>query len=96
MTQSQKTSLASPGDVIGVLGGGQLGRLLAIAAAQLGLRAHIYCPDPACPARDVSASFTQASYTDKNALETFAASVAVVTYEFENVQAEAVAAFTKE
>ena len=75
----------SPGDTIGILGGGQLGRMLALAAAPLGLKTHVYCPDPDSPAFDVSATHTIAAYDDTAALELFAASVDVVTYEFENV-----------
>ncbi len=74
-----------PGSVIGILGGGQLGRMLALAAARLGLRCHIYCPDPESPAFDVAAAQTIAAYDDMAALEEFARSVDVVTYEFENV-----------
>jgi 5-(carboxyamino)imidazole ribonucleotide synthase len=72
---------------IGILGGGQLGRMLALAAARLGLRAHIYCPDPASPAFDVTPRRTVAAYDDETALAAFAAAVDVVTYEFENVPA---------
>ena len=50
-----------PGSTIGILGGGQLGRMLALAAARLGLRCHIYCPDPESPAFDVSAAKTIAA-----------------------------------
>ncbi|POF31066.1 5-(carboxyamino)imidazole ribonucleotide synthase [Roseibium marinum] len=75
----------SPGDTIGILGGGQLGRMLAQSAASLGLKAHIFCPDPDSPAFDVSAGFTVAPYDDISALDRFAAAVSVVTYEFENV-----------
>ncbi|MEO1242028.1 MAG: 5-(carboxyamino)imidazole ribonucleotide synthase [Pseudomonadota bacterium] len=82
--------IVEPGGVIGVMGGGQLGRMLSIAAANLGLKTHIYCPEEGCPARDVSFAQTVASYTDKTALAAFAAKVDVVTYEFENVPAEAV------
>ncbi len=74
-----------PGAVIGILGGGQLGRMLALAAARLGLKCHIYCPDPASPAFDVAAARTIAAYDDEAALAAFAAAVDVVTYEFENV-----------
>lgn len=80
-----------PGDTVGILGGGQLGRLLAMAAADLGLKAHIFCPDEDCPASAVAANFTQAAYDDEAALSDFARAVAVVTYEFENVPVEAVA-----
>ncbi|WP_422378306.1 5-(carboxyamino)imidazole ribonucleotide synthase [Roseibium sp.] len=79
------TPRLAPGDTIGILGGGQLGRMLAQSAASLGLKAHIYCPDPASPAFDVSATFTVAPYEDADALDLFASSVAAVTYEFENV-----------
>jgi len=75
----------SPGDTIGIIGGGQLGRMLAQSAASLGLKAHIYCPDPASPAFDVSATFSVAPYEDTDALDRFAGAVSVVTYEFENV-----------
>ena len=88
------TSVIRPGATIGILGGGQLGRMLAVAAASLGLKAHIYCPDRDCPAFDVAAARTVAPYEDEAALERFAASVDVVTYEFENVPgptAEAIA-----
>ena len=75
----------APGATIGILGGGQLGRMLAMAAHKLGLRAHIYCPDPASPAFDVTRFFTVADYNDEAALAGFAAQVDVITYEFENV-----------
>jgi 5-(carboxyamino)imidazole ribonucleotide synthase len=74
-----------PGSTIGILGGGQLGRMLAVAAAELGLRCHIFCPDPDSPAFDVSAARTIAGYDDAKALERFAGSVDAITYEFENV-----------
>lgn len=83
--------IVKPGGVIGVMGGGQLGRMLAIAAARLGLKVHIYCPEENCPAREVSLAQTVASYTDESALADFADAVDVITYEFENVPAEAVA-----
>ncbi len=76
-----------PGSTIGILGGGQLGRMLAIAAARLGLKAHVFEPGPA-PAGDV-ARLTTAPYDDAEALRAFARSVDVVTYEFENVPAAA-------
>jgi 5-(carboxyamino)imidazole ribonucleotide synthase len=74
-----------PGSTIGILGGGQLGRMLSLAAARLGFRCHTYCPDPDSPAFDVSAAQTVAAYEDAAALEKFAHAVDVVTYEFENV-----------
>ncbi|MFD1610638.1 5-(carboxyamino)imidazole ribonucleotide synthase [Sphingomonas tabacisoli] len=78
-----------PGSTIGILGGGQLGRMLAIAAAQLGYRTHIYAPEASGPATEVSAEWTQAGYDDEQALTRFAERVGVVTYEFENVPPEA-------
>ena len=81
---SEQLSL-NPNDTIGILGGGQLGRMLALAAARLGLKTHIYCPDAESPAFHVAESVTIADYTDVNALEEFAKSVQVVTFEFENV-----------
>ncbi|RYE47431.1 MAG: 5-(carboxyamino)imidazole ribonucleotide synthase [Hyphomicrobiales bacterium] len=85
---------ASPlpqGSTIGILGGGQLGRMLALAAARLGMKTHIYCPDPDSPAFDVTPLKTVAAYDDEAALATFAAGVDVVTYEFENVPAKTAA-----
>ncbi len=79
------------GAVIGILGGGQLGRLLALAAGQLGFDVHIYCPEENCPAARVSAHATVAAYDDKAALAAFAAQCDIVTYEFENVPAQTVA-----
>lgn len=72
---------------IGIIGGGQLGRMLALAAAPLGYRVHILDPDPDCCARAVSAAFTQAAYDDRSALAAFAGQVDVATYEFENIDA---------
>ncbi|MCO6385172.1 5-(carboxyamino)imidazole ribonucleotide synthase [Oceanicola sp. 502str15] len=74
----------APGSVIGILGGGQLGRMLSVAAARLGYRAHIFEPG-AAPAGDVAARVTQAGYDDEAALRAFAESVDVITYEFENI-----------
>jgi 5-(carboxyamino)imidazole ribonucleotide synthase len=76
-----------PGDSIGILGGGQLGRMLAMAAARLGLRCRVFSPDPDSPAFDVVLNATCAEYADVEALELFAADVDVITYEFENVPA---------
>lgn len=75
-----------PGATIGILGSGQLGRMIAMAAARLGIKCHIYAPEPG-PAFDVAAAHTLASYDDAEALARFADAVAVVTYEFENVPA---------
>ena len=75
---------------IGILGSGQLGRMLAIAAAQRGVRAHIFAPDAQdSPAAEVAYRFTQASYSDTAALASFASEIDAVTSEFENVPAEA-------
>jgi 5-(carboxyamino)imidazole ribonucleotide synthase len=73
--------------MIGILGGGQLGRMLAIAAAQLGYRCHAYDPNPGSGAAEVSDQFTCAPWFDRNAIGNFAAACDVVTYEFENVPA---------
>jgi len=78
-----------PGDTIGILGGGQLGRMLAMAAARLGLRCQVFSPDPDSPAFDVVLHATCAEYADVEALELFANDVDVITYEFENVPAAA-------
>ena len=75
------------GATIGLLGGGQLGRMLAAAASELGFICHIYCPDLDSPAFDMARYKTVASYDDEEALMAFAKSVDVVTYEFENVPA---------
>jgi 5-(carboxyamino)imidazole ribonucleotide synthase len=78
-----------PGDTIGILGGGQLGRMLAMAAARLGLRCQVFSPDPESPAFDVVLNATCAEYADVEALELFANDVDVITYEFENVPSAA-------
>jgi 5-(carboxyamino)imidazole ribonucleotide synthase len=79
-----------PGATIGILGGGQLGRMLAMAAAQLGFHTHVFSPDTESPAVDVASYWTKAGYDDFEALEKFAANVDLVTYEFENVPVAAV------
>jgi 5-(carboxyamino)imidazole ribonucleotide synthase len=88
VTSSDQVKL-KPGDTIGILGGGQLGRMLAMAAARLGLRCQVFSPDPDSPAFDVVATATCAEYADVEALELFANDVDVITYEFENVPAAA-------
>jgi 5-(carboxyamino)imidazole ribonucleotide synthase len=85
-----------PGSVIGIIGGGQLGRMLAIAAAQLGYKCHIYAPDEAPPAADVSARFTRGAWDDEAKLAAFARQVDVATFEFENIPAGALAAVAAE
>jgi 5-(carboxyamino)imidazole ribonucleotide synthase len=74
-----------PGDTIGILGGGQLGRMLAMAAARLGLKCQVFSPDPDSPAFDVVLNATCAEFADVEALELFANDVDVITYEFENI-----------
>ncbi len=86
-----QTRRLEPGDTIGILGGGQLGRMLTMAAAKLGLRAHIFSPDKESPAFDVAASHTIAGFDDEAALAHFSDQVDVVTYEFENVPARTAA-----
>ncbi len=85
----------SPGDTIGILGGGQLGRMIAMAAASLGLKTHVYTPEADSPAAEVAGSVTVADYRDDAALARFAGTVAVVTYEFENVPAETAAVLAR-
>jgi 5-(carboxyamino)imidazole ribonucleotide synthase len=77
-----------PGGTIGIVGGGQLGRMSAIAAARLGYRAHILTEEVDGPAAQVSAGITIGGYDDPTALRAFAAAVDVITFEFENVSAE--------
>ena len=77
--------MISPGSTIGIVGGGQLGRMLAMAAAQLGYKCHIFDPHERPCAADVAAEFTRAAYDDRSALEAFGAKVDVATYEFENL-----------
>jgi 5-(carboxyamino)imidazole ribonucleotide synthase len=77
--------MIAPGETIGILGGGQLGRMIAMAAAQLGYRCHIFAPEADSVAAEVSARFTCADWTDAEAMAAFASDCAVITYEFENV-----------
>ena len=83
--------MIAPGKTIGVLGGGQLGRMLAQAAQTLGYRVHVYEPQIHCPAGAVANHEVNASYQDADALLDFARGVDVVTYEFENIPAAALA-----
>lgn len=73
------------GSTIGILGGGQLGQMLSMAASRLGFKTHIFEPSENPPASNVSSKFTRAEYDDYDALKQFASSVDVVTYEFENI-----------
>ena len=83
------TDLLATGATIGILGGGQLGRMLSVAAARLGLRCHIFEPGANPPAGDVAHAVTTAAYEDEDALRAFAQSVDVITYEFENIPTSA-------
>jgi 5-(carboxyamino)imidazole ribonucleotide synthase len=82
-----------PGSTIGIVGGGQLGRMLAMAAARLGYKCHIYAPDEAPPAAEVAARFTCGAWEDEEALRRFAGEIDVATYEFENVDPHALTAW---
>ena len=84
-----------PGGTIGILGGGQLGRMLAMAAARLGLKAHIYSDEKDAPAFQVCDAHTFVRYDDEAALAKFAAACDAVTYEFENVPAAAAAVLAR-
>ncbi|WP_136441920.1 5-(carboxyamino)imidazole ribonucleotide synthase [Pacificoceanicola onchidii] len=77
------------GSTIGILGGGQLGRMLSVAASRLGFKTHIFEPGANPPAGDVAHAVTTAPYEDAAALKAFAASVDVITYEFENIPTSA-------
>ncbi len=82
----------APGSTIGILGGGQLGRMIALAAAGLGYRCHVFCSDRGAPAAQVSAAATVADYDDTDALAQFAAAIDVAKFEFENIPLAPVAA----
>ena len=79
------TDALPPGATIGILGGGQLGRMLAMAAARLGFAVHVYDPDPRAPAKALAEHWTTGAWDDAEALADFAKGASVVTYEFENV-----------
>ncbi|AWN42346.1 5-(carboxyamino)imidazole ribonucleotide synthase [Methylobacterium durans] len=80
--------ILTPGSTLGIVGGGQLGRMIALAAANYGLKVHVFAPDADSPAFDVAAQTTIAAYDDAAALRAFVGSVDVVTYEFENIPRE--------
>ncbi len=80
-------SALPPNATIGIIGGGQLGRMSALAAARLGYRCHILTPEPDSPAAQVAAAVTLGDYEDAAALRRFAEAVDVITFEFENVSA---------
>ncbi|MBM3581341.1 MAG: 5-(carboxyamino)imidazole ribonucleotide synthase [Alphaproteobacteria bacterium] len=84
------TAPLAPGSVIGIIGGGQLGRMTALAAARLGYRCHILTPEPNSPAGQVAERTVVTPYDDGGALESFARAVDVVTFEFENIPVECV------
>ncbi len=83
------SDMLTPGATIGILGGGQLGRMLSIAAARLGFKSHIFEPGANPPAGQVANQVTTAAYDDADALKAFAESVDVITYEFENIPTQA-------
>ncbi len=84
-----------PGSTIGILGGGQLGRMLSQAATRLGFKTHIYCPDEKSPAGEVASKWTRADYMDFEAVAKFTMAVDVVTYEWENIPVECADAVTE-
>jgi 5-(carboxyamino)imidazole ribonucleotide synthase len=88
--------IVPPGSTIGIVGGGQLGRMLAMAAAQLGYKCHIYAPDEFPPAAEVSALSTRGAWDDEAALARFGRNVDVATYEFENIAAGPLSALAAE
>ena len=85
-----KNKAVGPGGTLGIIGGGQLGLMTALAAARLGIKCHIYCPEKDSPAFSVSYAHTCAPYEDLDSLARFADSVDVVTFEFENIPADSV------
>ena len=86
------TRVIAPGAALGVLGGGQLGRMFAIAARRMGYRVHVFAPDGDSPSGQIADVEVTAPYTDLDALRAFAGGVEVVTFEFENVPVDAIEA----
>ena len=82
--------MLAPGATIGILGGGQLGRMTALAAARLGYQCHVFADEPDSPTAQVCGAATVAEFADREALERFAEAVDLITFEFENIPAEAV------
>src|SRR5205814_1981346 len=82
--------MLAPGATIGILGGGQLGRMTALAAARLGYRCHVFADEPDSPTAQVCGAATVAEFGDREALERFAGAVDIATFEFENIPAAAV------
>ena len=85
------TRVYPPGSTIGVMGGGQLGRMFAMAARRMGYRVHIFTPEKDGPAAQFADVATEAEYADENAVRRFARSVDLITFEFENIPAETIA-----
>ena len=85
-----KSALVAPGAALGLLGGGQLGRMFAMAARRMGYRVHTFSPEDDSPAGQIADLEVTAPYTDLDALRTFARGVDVVTFEFENIPTEAI------
>ena len=85
------TRVYPPGSTIGVMGGGQLGRMFAGAARRMGYRVHIFTPEQASPAAQFADLATEADYGDENAVRRFARAVDLITFEFENIPAETIA-----
>ncbi|HAY49967.1 MAG TPA: 5-(carboxyamino)imidazole ribonucleotide synthase, partial [Thalassospira sp.] len=84
MTQDFDTRIIAPGSTIGIMGNGQLGRMAAFCAAELGYKVHVFGPGADSPTEQVCAKATVADYTDLDALRAFAEDVDLVTFEFEN------------
>jgi 5-(carboxyamino)imidazole ribonucleotide synthase len=82
--------MLAPGAMIGILGGGQLGRMMALAAARLGYRCHVFTNEPDSPAQQVCGAATIGEFTNREALERFTATIDIATCEFENIPAESV------
>mgnify|MGYP003348304899 FL=1 len=78
------------GSIVGILGGGQLGRMLSLSASQLGFKTHIYDPDINAPAKQVTNISSTFEYDDFKNLENFANKDDVITYEFENIPLETI------
>ena len=87
-----ETKSIQPGGIVGILGGGQLGRMLAMAARRMGYRVHAYEPQPDCPAGQICDVEVNAPYNDHAALKAFAEGVDVISFEFENIPRSAVEA----
>ncbi|MSO71041.1 MAG: 5-(carboxyamino)imidazole ribonucleotide synthase [Alphaproteobacteria bacterium] len=95
MTSAASVRVIAPGGTIGILGGGQLGRMTTLAAARLGYRTHVFCQRADEPGAQIASARTLAPFTDEAALAAFAAAVDVVTFEFENIPVETLIALAK-